>query len=66
MSITKIQKVGLSTFQSKNQVIVISGMTGVGKTDFSHFIKDILNGEIIWADASQIYKGLDVLTNKNK
>ena len=66
MYITRLRKGGFSTNQLKQQVIVLSGMTGVGKTDFSLYLKDILNGEIICADASQIYQGLDILTNKNK
>ena len=39
-------------------------MTGVGKSDLTLQLKEQLNGEIICADASQIYQGLDVLTNK--
>lgn len=46
------------------RVVVISGMTGIGKTDLTQELWDNINGEVIWADASQIYQGLDVLTNK--
>ena len=45
-------------------VIVVTGPTAVGKTDLSLFLAHKLNGEIINADSTQIYKGLDIATNK--
>ncbi|CAI2362299.1 unnamed protein product [Moneuplotes crassus] len=48
------------------KVIVLSGMTGIGKTSFTQQLKKEVNGEIICADSSQIYKGLKVLTNKER
>lgn len=47
-------------------VIVITGPTAVGKTDLSLFLARKLDGEIINADSTQIYKGLDIATNKVK
>lgn len=47
-------------------VIVITGPTAVGKSDLSLFLAQKLNGEIINADSTQIYKGLDIATNKIK
>ena len=47
-------------------VIVITGPTAVGKTDLSLFLAHKLDGEIINADSTQIYKGLDIATNKVK
>ncbi len=47
-----------------NKVIVIVGPTGVGKTKLSIELAKRLNGEIINADSTQIYKGLDVATAK--
>ena len=47
-------------------VIVITGPTAVGKSDLSLFLAHKLNGEIINADSTQIYKGLDIATNKVK
>lgn len=47
-------------------VIVITGPTAVGKTDLSLFLAHELNGEIINADSTQIYKGMDIATNKVK
>ena len=47
-------------------VIVITGPTGTGKTELSLFLADKLNGEIINADSTQVYKGMDIATNKIK
>ncbi|AMD95961.1 tRNA (adenosine(37)-N6)-dimethylallyltransferase MiaA [Leptotrichia sp. oral taxon 847] len=44
--------------------IVIAGPTGVGKTDLSIKLAKKINGEIISADASQIYKELNIGTAK--
>ena len=45
-------------------VIVITGPTATGKTDLGIYLAHKLNGEIINADSTQIYKGLDIATNK--
>ena len=47
-----------------NKIIVITGPTGVGKTKLSIELAKKLNGEIINADAMQIYKKLDIGTAK--
>lgn len=47
-------------------VIVITGPTATGKSDLSLFLAHKLDGEIINADSTQIYKGLDIATNKIK
>lgn len=47
-------------------VIVITGPTGTGKTELGLFLADKLNGEIINADSTQVYKGMDIATNKVK
>ena len=44
--------------------IIISGATGVGKTDLSIKLAKRLNADIISADASQVYKFLDFGTAK--
>lgn len=46
------------------KVIVITGPTGVGKTKASIEIAKKINGEIINADAMQVYKGLNIGTAK--
>jgi tRNA dimethylallyltransferase len=45
-------------------LITIGGPTCVGKTEVAHYIGKILKGEIISADARQIYKYLDIGTAK--
>ncbi len=45
-------------------VICIVGPTGVGKTKLSIELAKNLNGEVINADSTQVYKGLDVATAK--
>jgi tRNA dimethylallyltransferase len=47
-----------------NRVIVIAGPTGSGKTDVACELCRIIGGEIISADSRQVYKHLDVGTNK--
>lgn len=44
--------------------IVIAGPTGVGKTELSIKLAKLLNARIISADASQVYKTLDIGTAK--
>lgn len=45
-------------------VIVVVGPTGVGKTKMSIELAKALNGEIVNADSTQVYKGLDIATAK--
>lgn len=47
-------------------VIVITGPTGTGKSDLSLFLAKKLGGEIINCDSTQVYKGMDIATNKIK
>lgn len=46
------------------KIIVIVGPTGVGKTKLSIELSKKYNGEIINADSTQVYKGLDIATAK--
>lgn len=46
------------------KIVVITGSTGVGKTKLSIALSKRFNGEIINADASQFYLGLDIGTSK--
>ncbi len=48
----------------KNKIIVIVGPTAVGKTKISIDIAKQFNGEIISGDSMQIYKGMDIGTDK--
>ena len=47
-------------------IICIVGPTGVGKTKLSVELAKLFNGEIINADSTQVYKGLDIATAKVK
>ncbi len=42
------------------KILILSGPTGVGKTDISIKLAKKMNGEIISADSMQIYKNMDV------
>lgn len=44
------------------ETLLIAGPTGVGKTDLSLRLAGVLGGEIVGADAFQIYRGLPILT----
>jgi tRNA dimethylallyltransferase len=48
----------------RKRVIIIAGPTGVGKTDLSIDIGQVLAGEIISGDSVQIYKEMDIGTAK--
>lgn len=48
----------------RKPLIVITGPTAVGKTDFSLLLAREIGGEIISADSMQVYKGLDIGTDK--
>ncbi|XP_076440562.1 tRNA dimethylallyltransferase-like isoform X2 [Babylonia areolata] len=45
-------------------VVVVLGATGTGKSKLAIELGHRFNGEIISADSMQMYKGLDVITNK--
>lgn len=47
-----------------NKVIVITGPTAVGKTKMSIELAKKINGEIINADSTQIFRNLDIATAK--
>lgn len=47
-------------------VIVVTGPTATGKSDLGIYLAKKLNGEIINADSTQIYKGMEICTNKIK
>jgi tRNA dimethylallyltransferase len=48
----------------KKFIVVLSGPTATGKTDFSIKLAKEINGEIISADSMQVYRGLDIGTDK--
>jgi tRNA dimethylallyltransferase len=48
----------------KKKVIIIGGPTGTGKTDVAIRLAKELGGELVNADSTQVYKDMDVGTNK--
>lgn len=52
--------------QNKKPLIIITGPTGVGKTDISISFAKAVNGEIISADSIQVYKYMDIGSAKIK
>lgn len=51
---------------NKNNLLILTGPTSVGKTSISTNIAKQLDGEIISADSMQIYKGMNIGTSKIK
>jgi adenylate isopentenyltransferase (cytokinin synthase) len=57
----------IATFRrhrKKDKIVVIMGATGTGKSKLSIDLGTRFNGEIINSDKMQVYKGLDITTNK--
>lgn len=48
----------------KDKIIVVLGPTAAGKSDMAVKLAKTFNGEIISADSRQIYKGLNIASNK--
>ncbi len=46
------------------KVIIVVGPTSVGKTDLSLTLAERINGEIVSADSRQIYRGMNIGTDK--
>ena len=46
------------------KVIAIVGPTAVGKSDLASDLALMIDGEVINADAMQLYQGLDIATAK--
>ena len=47
-------------------MLVISGMTGSGKSKLAQSLAQILDGVVVCGDSVQLNKGLDILTNKSR
>ena len=50
----------------KSKIILVSGPTASGKSNFATQLAKKLNGEIINADSMQVYKELKILTARPK
>ena len=46
-------------------IVAIFGPTASGKTDVAEALADLVDGELVSADALQVYRGLPVLTNQS-
>ena len=55
---------GSQMMSARCPVVVILGATGAGKSKLALELAAKFGGEIISADAMQMYKGLDIVTNK--
>ncbi|CAD5213678.1 unnamed protein product [Bursaphelenchus xylophilus] len=53
-----------SALAEQNFLVVVAGCTGTGKSDLGVEIAKKFDGEVINADSMQLYKGLDIVTNK--
>lgn len=49
----------------KEKIVVILGSTATGKSDLSIQLATRFNGEIINSDSMQLYKNVDIVTNKH-
>jgi tRNA dimethylallyltransferase len=50
--------------KERGRVVVIAGPTAVGKSKVAHALAARLDGEVISADSVQVYRGLDIGSNK--
>ena len=48
----------------KDKIIIITGPTASGKSDIAISIAKKINGQILSADSQQVYRGMDIGTNK--
>ncbi|CAJ0631348.1 13761_t:CDS:10 [Entrophospora sp. SA101] len=45
-------------------IVAVIGTTGVGKSNLGVQLGKAINGEVVNVDSMQVYKGLDIITNK--
>lgn len=60
----RISKMSVSAAKTPMPVTFILGATGTGKSDLAVALAKRFNGEVINADAMQLYQGLEIVTNK--
>jgi len=49
-----------------DKLLVICGPTAIGKTALAAFLAKKFNGELISADSRQVYRGMDIVTGKDR
>ncbi|KAG8631484.1 hypothetical protein KVT40_000624 [Elsinoe batatas] len=54
----------LTTMARKPKILAVVGATGTGKSELAVALATRFNGEVLNADAMQLYAGLDIITNK--
>ncbi|MFH4976144.1 hypothetical protein AB6A40_002853 [Gnathostoma spinigerum] len=54
----------MARFNHEKPLIIVCGCTGTGKSELGVEIAKHFNGEVISADSMQVYRGLDIATNK--
>ncbi|KAF5465622.1 hypothetical protein F2P56_015607 [Juglans regia] len=54
----------MELFRRKNKVVIVMGATGTGKSRLAIDLATRFPAEIINSDKMQVYKGLDIVTNK--
>ncbi|XVF85529.1 hypothetical protein PTKIN_Ptkin17bG0124700 [Pterospermum kingtungense] len=64
MTINKVNNGFVEKQKAKNKVIFVMGATATGKSKLSIDLATHFNGEVINSDKIQVYKGLDIITNK--
>lgn len=50
--------------QAVSRLVVVAGPTGTGKSDLALDLAEALDGEVINADSTQLYRGMDIGTAK--
>ncbi|KAB1220292.1 Adenylate isopentenyltransferase 3, chloroplastic [Morella rubra] len=58
------QMVGQNVQGQRDKVVIIMGATGTGKSKLSIYLATRYRAEIVNSDKMQVYKGLDIVTNK--
>lgn len=64
LAIEAQKQIPLSLENPKKRVIVLAGPTGCGKSAFAIMLAEAIGGEIISADAMQVFRGMDIGTAK--
>ncbi|KAL2230811.1 UNVERIFIED_CONTAM: Adenylate isopentenyltransferase 5, chloroplastic [Sesamum indicum] len=54
----------MNKHQGKDKVVVVLGATGTGKSSLAIDLATRFGAEVINSDKIQVYKGLDIVTNK--